>query len=270
MDEYHAIPLDRESQKLTSFITDWGRYMNFWMPHGFKAAEDIYTKRYHNIINTISNKKKIVDDTLLYNYNIEESFFATWDFLTLMANNGIVASANKFQFCQETVEFAGLIVTSTGVAPSHKTLAAIQNFPTLTYITGACSWFGHVNQVSWAYATNPIMQPFEDLIKPHVKFYQDKKLDAIFHKSKQQIIQSVMEDVQSLAFNCKLVCKQTGVKMVLDIYYYSNMALAHQPTFPPVVLLDDIATIQNVYSWLHYHCVSRSQTPVRNIQQQRA
>ena len=115
------------------------------------------------------------------------------------------------------------------------------------------------------------MQPFEDLIKPHVKFYQDKKLDAIFHKSKQQIIQSVMEDVQSLAFNHKLACKQTGVKMVLDIYYYSNMALAHQPTFPPVVLLDGITTIQNVYSWLHYHCcVIRLQTPVRNIQQQRA
>ena len=134
VDEYHAIPLDQESQKLTSFITDWGRYMNFWMPQGFKAAEDIYTKRYRNIINTVSNKNKIVDDTLLYNYNIEESFFATWDFLTLMANNGIVANANKFQFCQETVAFAGLIVTSTGVAPSHKTLAAIQNFPTSQFL----------------------------------------------------------------------------------------------------------------------------------------
>lgn len=74
---------------------------------------------------------------MLYAYNNKESFFASWDFLTLMANNGIVANANKFQFCQETVKFADLTVTTTGIIPSHKTLAAIQNFSTPTDITGA-------------------------------------------------------------------------------------------------------------------------------------
>lgn len=54
-----------------------------------------------------------------------------------MANNGIVANANKFQFCQETVKFADLTVTTTGIVPSHKTLATIQNFSTPTDITGA-------------------------------------------------------------------------------------------------------------------------------------
>ena len=50
VDGYHAIPLDQESQKLTIFITEWGRYMNLWMPQGFKATEVIYTKSYDNII----------------------------------------------------------------------------------------------------------------------------------------------------------------------------------------------------------------------------
>ena len=94
MDGYYAIPLDQESQKFTILITEWVRYMNLQMPQGFKATGDIYIKRYNNIIKNVPNKKKIVDDTLLYVYNIEESFFATWYFLTLMTNNGDVANAN--------------------------------------------------------------------------------------------------------------------------------------------------------------------------------
>ena len=91
-----------------------------------------------------------------------------------MANNGIVANANKFQFFQETVEFAGLTVTSTGVAPSHKIPVAIQNIPTPTDTTGAHSWFGLINHTSWAYTIRPIMQSFRDLIKPNVKFFGAK------------------------------------------------------------------------------------------------
>ena len=75
VDGYHAIPLDKESQLLTTFITPWGRYMYLRLPQGFKAAGDIYTRRYDDIIKDVPNKIKIVDDTLLYTLIIEESFF---------------------------------------------------------------------------------------------------------------------------------------------------------------------------------------------------
>ena len=52
------------------------------------------------------------------------------------------------------------------------------------------------------------MQPFRDLFKPNVKFYWDETLDTVFHTSKQQIIQSVREGVQSFDFNRK-TCLQT-------------------------------------------------------------
>ena len=41
------------------------------------------------------------------------------------------------------------------------------------------------------------MQPFRDLIKPNVKFYWASTIDELFQKSKQGIIQSVKEGVQS-------------------------------------------------------------------------
>ena len=77
------------------------------MPQGFKAAGDVYTRHYNGLIEHIPNKVKIVDDVLLHKADIENNFWQTWDFLTLLANNGITANATKLQFCCDIVEFAG-------------------------------------------------------------------------------------------------------------------------------------------------------------------
>ena len=99
------------------------------MPQGFFAAGDAYTRRYDEIIEGVDRKVKIVDDTLLYDSSIEHAFFHMWEYLTLCARNGVVVNAKKFRFCQDTIDFAGLTITPTGVAPSAKTLSAICNFP---------------------------------------------------------------------------------------------------------------------------------------------
>ena len=62
VDGYHAIPQDEESQPLTTFITEWGRYQYLRMPKGFKAAGDVYIRRYDEITQHIPNKVKTVDN----------------------------------------------------------------------------------------------------------------------------------------------------------------------------------------------------------------
>ena len=104
MDGYHAIELDAESQPLTTFITEWGRYIYLCLPQGYLAAGDAYTRRYDEVIKDIPQKVKILDYTLLYDYSIEEAFFHTWDYLTTCAENGIVISNEKFKFCRNTVD----------------------------------------------------------------------------------------------------------------------------------------------------------------------
>ena len=208
VDGYHAIPLDEESQKLTTFITEWGRYQYLRMPQGFKAAGDVYTRRYDELIEHIPNKVKIVDDVLLHTVDIENNFWQTWDFLTLLANNGITANATKLQFCCEIAEFAGLTVTMEGVRPSETILSAIKDFPTPTNLTSARSWFGLVNQVSWAYAISPLMQPFRDLLKPKVKFFWDTTLENLFQQSKDKIIAAVEDGIRSFDPQC-ITCLQT-------------------------------------------------------------
>ena len=70
-DGYHGIKLYSDSQHLTTFITEWGRYRYLRLPQGFKASGDAYTHRYDNIIQDVPRKIKIVDDCLLYDDSIE-------------------------------------------------------------------------------------------------------------------------------------------------------------------------------------------------------
>lgn len=195
-DGYHSVLLDEASQPLTTFITEWGRYMYLRMPQGFLASGDAYTSRYDDIIGQVPRYVKKVDDTLLWDSNIESAFWHTWDYLALCAKNGVVFNISKFQFCQEVVQFAGLKVQTDGVSPSDELLSSIANFPTPCNLTDARSWFGLVNQVAWAYSLGSVMQPFRDLLKPNAQFVSgDSTLIHAFQHSKDMIVQLVKEGI---------------------------------------------------------------------------
>jgi hypothetical protein len=207
-DGYHAILLDDASKPLTTFITEWGRYRYLRLPQGYSASQDAYTRRYDEIIKDVQNKVKCIDDTLLYSKDIEASFYSVFDYLMICAENGITINKSKFQFCQNTVTFAGLTITPEGIRPSDKVITAIRNFPTPRDIHGARSWNGIVNQIAWAYATSPIMQPFRNLVKPNTQFVWDDNLDKIFRESKEILIQKCMEGIKTFDTN-RTTCLQT-------------------------------------------------------------
>ena len=136
--------------------------------------------------------------TLLYDTNIGNTFFHVWNYLTLCVTNGIVLNESKFQFCKDTVEFAGLKITPTGVSPTDTILNAIQKLPQPSDIKGGQSWFGLINQVTCEYSISPIMQPFHELVKTNSKFMWKDTLTQILENSRQILIlaNKVKEGIQ--------------------------------------------------------------------------
>ena len=174
-----------------------------------------YTCRYDEIIKNVPRKVKCVDDALLWDTNIENAFYHTWDYLTLCANNGIVINKDKFQFCCDKVLFAGLKLTPTGIKPSDHILSAICDFLTPQNLTDARSWFGLINQVTWAYAISPLMQPFRELVKPTTKFHWDDNLNKLFMDSKQLLMSKVTDGINTFDLKRIPACKLIGAKMAL-------------------------------------------------------
>ena len=170
---YHSVPLHPEDRHFTTFITPWGRYRYCAAPQGYIASGDGYSRRFAS---TVPDKTKCIDDTLLWSNTIEDSYFQAANWLDLCGRHGITLNPDKFQFAPDEVEFAGFAIASNTVRPCKKYLRAISDFPTPQNITDVRSWFGLVNQVSYAFSMADQMLPFRDLLKPSTKFYWDEHL----------------------------------------------------------------------------------------------
>ena len=79
---YHQVHLDKESSMLTTFMNeDMGRLRFLRTPQGLSSADDACCSRYGEVLHSIPRKARVVDDTLLYDFDIKQSFYHTFDFL---------------------------------------------------------------------------------------------------------------------------------------------------------------------------------------------
>ena len=121
----------------------------------------------------------------------------TCQYLTLCSSAGILFSEKKFQFCSKTVEFLGFTVDEAGVKPSQEFLKAIKEFPTPHDITGVRSWFGLVEQSSYAFSKTKVMEPFRHLLKPSSIFEWNDDMEKSFQDSKNEIIEKIIHGIKT-------------------------------------------------------------------------
>ena len=192
---YHSVELHEDDRHFTTFITPRGRYRYKVAPQGYIASGDGYTRRFDEIVMDFPRKTKCVDDAILWSSSIEEAFFHAVDWLDLCGRNGIVLNPSKFVFSKQTVDFAGFTITPTSVKPCAGSLKAIEEFPSPKNITDVRSWFGLINQVSYAFASAERMLPFRNLLKPATPFQWNNQLETLFNESKAIIIEEICNGV---------------------------------------------------------------------------
>ena len=189
----------KEDRHKTTFITPYGRFRYRVSPQGYLASMDGYTHKFSLITEDIKNKVTIVDDTLLWSEDTEQNFKDVCKMLSTCHTAGLIFNSDKFQFGQETVEFAGLDVTKEGVRPSKKFLDAIKAFPRPDTLSEARSFFGMINQVSYSFAMSGVMEPFRHLLKPDTwaaGFSWTEELEKGFKLAKEKIIEAVTSGVK--------------------------------------------------------------------------
>ena len=75
-------------------------------------------------------------------------------------------------------------------------MEGILNFPPPRGISGARSFFGLVNQASYAFSMREVMQQFRDLLKKGNKFEWTAELQQLFEEVKHHIVELVKEGVR--------------------------------------------------------------------------
>ena len=102
----------------------------------------------------------LLDDSILLDDSVESLFWHTKEYIAHCGKNGIVCKPDKFHFAENEVEFDRFLVMANGVRPMKKMTEAILHFPSPQNIMGVRSWFGFVNQVSYAFSLAEVMALF--------------------------------------------------------------------------------------------------------------
>ena len=134
----------------------------------------------------MKDKKRCVDDSLLYSKTLEKAFLQAASYLSLMGTNGIIQNPDKFQFGSKEVEWAGFRIGPDSVRPLAKHTAAVKTYPTPISITDL------LQQVAYAYA----ISHFKHLLKPSTQWKWTKELDEVFENAKKVIAERVDDGVK--------------------------------------------------------------------------
>ena len=126
---------------------------------------------------------------------MEGCFWKACRFLDTCARNGITLNPSKFVFAQDEVEYLGFIISQDSVKPGPTMINAIKEYPAPTNITEMRSFFGLVNQLSYAFSMKDTMAPFRELLRPSVDFYWDDRLQALFEEARKEVVRKVEKGV---------------------------------------------------------------------------
>ena len=110
---YHQVELDEESQLKTAFMTPFGRYIYLRLAMGMISAGDVFTLKYGNVVDPVTENRRATEDTLLIASTTHELLVKTKIFFEACRANGITLNLKKVQFDQKEVTFGGFLLTSS-------------------------------------------------------------------------------------------------------------------------------------------------------------
>ena len=192
---YHQCPLDEESQLYTTFITPFSRFKYLRAPYSLSSIAEHYNRRMAEAFEGLTGFRRIVDDVIIYDKDIESHRDHVQQFLQRCQERQISINSDKWIYCQTKVKFAGFQVSSEGYPINASITEALANFPTLTNRTDLRFFFGVVNQLSSSTDTvAQLLLPLRLLLSTRNEFMWLEEHDQTFTRVKEHLV-----DIPTLA-----------------------------------------------------------------------
>ena len=191
-DAFNTIPLSAESQKLTTFTTEWGLYRYLRLNMGICIASEIFNDVMISKFSDIENCKVAMDYILITGETIEDHDTALLKTCQRLVDLNLTLS-KKSVFCQPEVTFFGMLISAAGIKPTTdkvndflETLAP-QNAAELASFLGLATYFSErIPHLA------PLRQPFKNLEKAGNAFIWDDSHQKAFKDIKASLIQTCL------------------------------------------------------------------------------
>ena len=145
---YYQVPLEDEASKLTTFLMPSGRYRFKRAPMGLSCSSDVFCSRTDDILASVPNLLKIVDDALLQAPTKEILLKHLRIALQACREGHLTLSRSKVMMGQ-SIPFAGYIISKDGVSPDPRRTRAVSQFPVPTDISSLRGFMGLAQQLGF-------------------------------------------------------------------------------------------------------------------------
>ena len=184
---YHQVPLDEESQLLTTFLLPTGKYKYLRGPMGLRSTNDVYCAKSDKTTHGVPSTQKIVDDILVCAENYKQLEERVRKVLDNCRTAKITISKKKLTI-GENIDFAGFSISQEGITPDKEKVKSLTEFPPPTNITELRSFLGLANQLG-GFIENLAAEtePLRHLLKKGVAYIWNADHQKTFEEVREKL-----------------------------------------------------------------------------------
>lgn len=187
---YWQMPMARESVKLTTFITPFGRYSFERMPFGLCSSPEIFQKFMKEILCDLPGVLCVMDDILIWGKNAEELNHRTELVFDRLLENGVTLNEDKCEIGVSETKFLGYFISKNGFKPDPDRIKAISQLKSPTNVSEVRAFLGMINQFAkFIPNLSERIRPLSQLLKKNNEWIWDEMQETSF-SSLKSILQS--------------------------------------------------------------------------------
>lgn len=188
---YHQIPLDVESQLLTTFITPFGRYCFQRLPEGIFCAPEIFQREMTEILSGVEGVFVYMDDILVFGVDDESHDKALKEVLDRLKKANIVLNEGKCSYRKSEIEFLGFVFDEHGMKPDSKKVEAIDKMKTPENVDELRTFLGSVQYLGRFIPNLSVkLKPLNDLLCKNTQWVWDTPQMTTFQHIKASLLKA--------------------------------------------------------------------------------
>ena len=199
---FWQIDLEKESRKLTTFLSPFGRFCFNRLPFGVSSAPEIFQRAMSRLLEGVPGVVCHMDDILVHGKDLHTHDERLKQVLGILQNSGLTLNAQKCEFRRSSLTFLGHVINHEGVKPDPTKVSAIQEFPTPASKTDLRRINGMLNQMAKFIPNLAILNaPMRELLKEKREWMWGPAQEDAFSK-----IKNILTSTQTMAhYDPKLV-----------------------------------------------------------------
>lgn len=185
---FWQVKLAKESNKLATFNTPFGRYSYKRLPFGIASAPEVFQSVMSNMFQDIEGVEVIVDDLVVWGENVEQHDERLRSVLERCREKNLKLNEEKCRFRVAEVSYVGHVLSSDRLKPDPQKVKAIRGMPCPTNREELKRFLGVVTYVSkFIPNMSQISAPLRQLLEKDVEWSWDQAQEQAFTHLKTAI-----------------------------------------------------------------------------------